>query len=456
MGNYREKWCKLLLPLRVCLKDKTIAKSDRAYTENFILEDAKREECRTPFEADYCRVVFSAALRRLAGKTQVHPFPKVDYIHNRLTHSLEVSSVCYSLAKRIGRFLKCDMRDVLDDGKIDDICWVTRTAGLAHDIGNPPYGHAGEDAIKAYGCDYFPKNKKFKYSDGLRKDYCRFDGNAQAFRLMCRPDLRDSSYFRLTIPCLGALIKYPWNSSSKKAREKNKFNVFSSEGEIFHLIMEYMGLVNAAGKYSRHPLSYLSEAADDICYRILDFEDAVVMRMIPEGEIRTMLLNGFTFKQRQELENESLQRIRAATIGCLVDAFVSAFEQNYNSIMEGKFEGDLKSRVSDRWGGVLAEIKDKYEVLFSESRKVVKEIGARRQISVLLDNYTEFVHAMGTKTVKYGDLSSYHRNLVRLAWDEAFYDKNKENGIDWWYRAILDFVTGMTDDYADYLAKQLS
>jgi len=455
MRNYREKWDKLLLPLRVGLKGANTGRNGKDSREDFILEDAKREECRTPFEADYCRVVFSSALRRLAGKTQVHPFPKVDYIHNRLTHSLEVSSVCYSLAKRIGRFLKCDRRDVLDDRRIDDICWITRTAGLAHDIGNPPYGHAGEDAIKAYGSDYFKKHK-INCKDGLRKDYCRFDGNAQAFRLMCRPDLRDSSYFRLTIPCLGALIKYPWNSSNKKAGEKNKFNVFSSEEEIFQVIMDRMGLAKKNGTCRRHPLSYLLEAADDICYRILDFEDAVIMRMIPEYEIRNMLLNGFAFEERKKVENESLQRIRAASIGCLVDVFVGAFESNYDSIMNGEFEGDLKSRVSDRWGGVLAEIKEKYEVLFSESRKVVKEIGARKQISVLLDSYTEFARTIGDKPVSYGKLGSYHRNLVRLAWDESFYDKNKGNGMDWWYHAILDFVTGMTDDYADYLARQLS
>lgn len=454
MDNYSKQWDRLLLPKRICIKDKTRSKNEK---DNFALEDAKKEECRTPFEADYCRVVFSSALRRLAGKTQVHPFPRVDFIHNRLTHSLEVSSVCHSLAKRVGRFLQCERRDVLDSEKIYDICWITRTAGLAHDIGNPPYGHAGEDAIKAYASEKLTKSKRINISTGLKDDYRRFDGNAQAFRLMSRPDLRDSSYFRLTIPCLGALIKYPWDSSSKCAKEKEKFNVFSSERTIFELAMNEMNL--SRGKqyeFKRHPLSYLSEAADDICYRILDFEDAVAMRIIPDSDIRNMLLNGFAFEQRKLLEHESLQRIRAATIGCLVDEFVKVFQTHYDEIMRGDFAGDLKSCVGSRWGGVLSEIKEKYEILFSESRKVVKEIGARKQINVIFDNYIGLIESIGNDGKPYSELTSYNKNLIRLAWDEKFYAVNSGNGFDWWAHALLDFVAGMTDQYIDYLTKQLA
>lgn len=250
-GKYAEQW-KLLLSDRRVIMPKT---PDGEIT----LCSPKMKDKRTPFEADYERVVFSYSLRRLAGKTQVHPFADIDYIHNRLTHSIEVSSVSYTLALGVGKFLN-EKQDV-QKKDIESICWITQAAGLSHDIGNPPYGHSGESAIQQWAA----KNKNSMGNQPYFNDFYKFDGNAQTFRLMSRDDLRESTFFRFTIASLGAVVKYPF--SSDEAIEKPKFAAFSSEKRLFGKVWDELGLVRD-GKRIRHPLSYLSEAADDICYRI--------------------------------------------------------------------------------------------------------------------------------------------------------------------------------------------
>ena len=239
---------------------------------------------RTPFEADYGRVIFSAATRRLAGKTQVHPFSSVDYVHNRLTHSLEVSTVAYSLVRELDRFFVSEVG--LDAGQTEAVAWIVRTAALAHDLGNPPYGHAGEFAIRQWAGG---EGAASILPPDAAADFRLYDGNAQTFRLLSRSDLRDSSYFRLTLAALGAGVKYPFRIGSPEAEGAGKCAAFSSEAVAFDCAMSALGLKRGGG-YVRHPLSYLVEAADDICYLLADMEDAIALHVLREGDVKRLVL----------------------------------------------------------------------------------------------------------------------------------------------------------------------
>lgn len=445
-GKYKKQWRMLLSKKRFNSRNGKVP---------FLLQEPGPREGRTPFEADIGRVIFSQPFRRLAGKTQVHPFSSIDYVHNRLTHSNEVAYVSRALGRRAATFMLKETGDLEDERQIETIGWVCQAAGLMHDIGNPPYGHAGEDAIRAWA----RKNKAvFGQVCGLRvlNDFLHFDGNAQAFRMASRPGLRESSYFKFTAAALGALVKYPWATNDSKGKEKNKSAAFSTEEIILKLLMSELGL----SKYQRHPLSYLTEAADDICYRINDFEDAVIMGLMDEREVKNLLLDGMEFSLSNQLRDESLSRVRALAIGDLIWEFSEVYKHGYNKIMAGTFEGDLKSQVSGKWGGVLERIKDKYDLIFSERRKVVTEIGAFGQFEVVLDKFFEYLQWAQKERKKgyfpaYKKLPFLHQRLVTLAWGGLdYYEKNRDKPIDWWAHAVLDFIVGMTDEYLHHISAE--
>lgn len=211
-----------------------------------------------------------------------------DHIHNRLIHSIEVGSVGRSLGKKLQRFLQ-KKGDIAED--CFDLPKIVQVGCLVHDIGNPPFGHAGESAIQDWVCEHqdIVFSKDFPLSDEIKEDLLMFEGNAQGFRLASRKDNK-SGYMRLTYASLGAMIKYPWISSDPRAIEKHKYNIFSSEKEVFEDLAFEMGLSLSNGFVARHPLSFLTEASDDICYRILDMEDAVAMRIFPEKPILELFL----------------------------------------------------------------------------------------------------------------------------------------------------------------------
>src|SRR5258706_7011627 len=283
---------------------------------------------RSPFEADYDRVVYSTPFRRLARKTQVHPLALNDHVHTRLTHSLEVASVGRSLARRLAKFLeqRNEMPETIDG---HDLAWIAQSACLAHDIGNPPFGHAGEFAVREWVDDH----QDIVFGDqigaenvALRNDFLIFEGNAQGFRLAARGDNPETGYMRLTFATLGAMIKYPWDSSDVRAVNKRKFNVYSTELEHFHLLVEEMSMRSASGTPARHPLSFLTEAADDICYRILDLEDAVEMRIVPEQRVRSVFVSMCSIAPN---EAASLAEIRGQAIRALIEDAWKVFESDY-------------------------------------------------------------------------------------------------------------------------------
>ena len=441
-GAYRDRWDRLLSEKRV-----------RLATDGSVeLTGPHRPDTRSPYEVDYERVVFASPFRRLARKTQVHPFSEVDHVHNRLTHSIEVSSVGYTLAREVGAFLAA-RGDLLPE-RTGHVCWTVQAAGLAHDIGNPPYGHSGEAAIQAWA----EKLSAELGDDPVWHDFRFFDGNAQTFRMMSRPDLRDTSYFRLTAATLGALVKYPRLASEfpDGYSGSRKMAAFTSEEAIFRAVWSELGLVRADGTFMRHPLSYLSEAADDICYRIADFEDAVLMGLLPYEEVAAIFLKVLPQDQQAINRGQPIQRLRALAIHYLIRAFGAQFKARYDEIMDGSFAGDLRGCLAGPEAEALDDIQERYEVLFSNHRKVIAEIGSYSQFNFILTHYLRFLQKVTKERCPaFDELPTIVRHLVQLAWDRAYYEAHQHEPLAWWAHAVLDFVVGMTDDYINTLAHRL-
>lgn len=449
-GEFKGQWIKWL-------------SSKRFDKDNYCFKDSRVQEGRSPFEADIGRVVFSQPFRRLAGKTQVHPFANVDYIHNRLTHSTEVGYVSSELGKKVATFILKSKGDLQSENQINEIGWICQAAGLMHDIGNPPYGHAGEDAIRAWASHSQNQNVIEELcGKSVLNDLMYFDGNAQAFRMAVNPNPRETCYYKLTVAVLGALVKYPFATNSEEGRQKKKSAAFSSEEVIFKSLWKELGLKSG----QRHPLSYITEAADDICYRISDFEDAVIMGIMDEDEVKQLLLDGMSFDCCQKLKGASLQRIKAKAIGELINEFAAVFEQNYEDIVSGNFKSDLRSAIDSKWSGVLERIKIRYDSIFSERRKVIAEIGAYGQFERILGKILQFLAAIKVERgpviyrkrepVDYRDLPFMCQRLVTLAWGgESYYVGNMSKGTDWWAHAVIDFVVGMTDSYFHKLTAEI-
>lgn len=407
-------------------------------------------DSRTPFEADYGRVAFSSATRRLAGKTQVHPFSSVDYVHNRLTHSLEVSTVAYSLARELEGFFLGEAG--LDAAQFADLSWIVRTVALAHDLGNPPYGHAGEFAIRQWAAG--PEAQRILPSD-VADDFRLYDGNAQTFRLLSRSDLRDSAYFRLTLAALGAGVKYPHVVGSPQSAGKGKSAAFAFDGAVFDCAMSALGLKDGA-RYARHPLSYLIEAADDICYLLADMEDAVALHVLRGAEVKRLILSLFGADERDAAslsESSPMQYLRAMAIDRLTRAFASAFKGKYHDIMAGVAVGALDKYVDACTKSAMDEWRAQYGVVFKTPQKLVAEIGAYQEFSVLFDKYAGLLEHVGRP---YGCLDFLSRKLIDLAWSEEYYESHRDYPRSWWAHVMLDFVTGMTDNYIHSLVAKLA
>ncbi|MDB6017484.1 MAG: putative deoxyguanosinetriphosphate triphosphohydrolase [Pedosphaera sp.] len=408
---------------------------------------------RTAFERDYDRVIFSTPFRRLARKTQVHPFAEMDQIHNRLTHTLEVASVGRSLASAIGRII-VKRRELPPERSTEDVICIVQAACLAHDIGNPPFGHAGEYAIREWTKEHATElfgNEMTSNLHGVARDWLFFEGNAQSFRMVARADNRDQLYFRLTYASLGAMIKYPWHSKDKRVDKEKKLNVFSSEEAIFNEVVDTLGLRSPGGDVVRHPLSFLSEAADDICYRIGDFEDAVQMRILSEKEVRDIFS-----KIIGEDTQRPLSAMRAQAISCLTDAAIKTFEKHYDAMMLGErdWSQDLKSDFSSEMQSGLKDIKERYPYIFSHRPKVAVELGAYNVLGKILGVYAKVVRKLSDHH-DYDQLSFIQRRCVDLAWGDAYARANQGKDYDWWLGRVMDFVAGMTDNYATQVSSEI-
>lgn len=450
-GRYLSAWSRLLSCTRISnvLSPTRVDGADRV----------KPVDDRSPFERDYERVLFSPSFRKLAGKTQVRTFPDVDSVHNRLTHSMEVASVARTLGSEIARFLM-KIGDI-EGGSLDSICWICQAAGLAHDIGNPPYGHAGEYAIQYWARKMRLEDKIFP-DNPVWKDYEFYDGNAQSFRMLCTHESHAGEAFSFTAATAGALVKYP-NTVDGCADEFRvpKFDVFFNSKMVFEKTWAELGLKVS----QRHPLSYLTEAADDICYRVLDLEDAAVSDVIPVKRALDIMKKGIGLNDNDAGESIPLSKLRSRLIRRMIVEFGKCFTDNYHDIMAFKFTGDLREHLSDSSCSkqYMDEVDEVYKSIYTERRKVCVECGAYSQVPVILNRGYEFVHEAFTKSIngenclpEYSKLSNFAKQFIVLAWNRDYYENNRLRSFEWWMHALLDYIVDMTDSYIDMLAKKLN
>lgn len=436
--SHAEKWKRLLS------SDRINDVMDSKFTNH------NAEDIRNPFERDADRILYSYPFRRLQDKTQVVPLPEIDFVHTRLTHTLEVATVGQSIGRIIEKAL-LEGGDIKEDqkGYIPSILYA---ACLAHDIGNPPFGHSGEDSISS-----FFQSKTSGLSNSERRDLESFEGNAMGFRILT--SYEDKS-LNITCATLAAFSKYPRASFidgedienlkerwDKERISQKKYGFFQEEQKKFKNVAENTGLVNLKdGAWCRHPLAFLLEAADDICYRIIDLEDGVRMKLIPFSDAERYLLRiaecnkGFKPLKYEGLKNENQKftYMRANAISLLIEECCNVFKTQYSGIMSGSFDKELISRIDSDIISQLDAIKriiinnvyDSFSVLSLETT-------GYHVIGQLLERYTYAVDKSDNKAKKYLALlpEEYRPNPD----DNTLYKK---------YLKIASYVAGMTDSFA--------
>lgn len=442
MSTFMEQWALLLAPNR---KTSAGVKLDPLV------------EGRNPFLADYDRIIFSSSFRRLARKTQVHPLVRNDHIHNRLTHSLEVSCVGRSLGLGVGAALR-QRGDLPSDFTPDHLGQIIQAACLAHDIGNPPFGHAGEEAIRDWFKDSAHKEQYFKnLLPAEWADFTAFDGNAQGFRVInALENNKDRGGFRLTFPVIAALVKYPRSAYEAQGVGKSKFNFYTAERALFAEIFGEMGLASGGG-WRRHPLSYLLEAADDICYRIIDMEDARELRIISYADFKeamTPLLDAECLDDPRldcmDSDRRRTSMLRTTAMGRMIPSITQTFMDNYEAIMQGSLEGSLLNHARDDVAGFMSAAGRVFNSkIMNNPQKTALEIGTYTLYRRLLD---VFIPACFNYTK--GNAMSYQetRALTLMGANAP----GKDDSLYMAYLRVLDFVSGMTDDYATFISQQFS
>ena len=363
----------------------------------------EQNETRLGFEVDYDRIIFSSAFRSLQDKTQVIPLSKTDFVHTRLTHSLEVSVVGRSLGRLAGQKIleKHPHLANIHAYKMNDFGAIVAAAALAHDIGNPPFGHSGEKAIGEYFSHGNGKRFKAKLSDKEYQDLIKFEGNANGFKILTQNKPGIYGGLRLSYATLGAFIKYPKESLPHKPTTNiadKKFGFFQTEKEIFQEVAHELGLLktgeNGDISYYRHPLAFLVEAADDICYTIIDFEDGINLGLIDEDYALEYLIklvkNNINTHKYNSLTNtaDRLSYLRALAINTLITEAVEIFLENEDAILAGNFHQALldKSKYEAQINDI---IKISVEKIYQSEEVINKEIAGYKMLSHLLDTYTE-------------------------------------------------------------------
>lgn len=419
-----------------------------------------QDETRLGFDVDFDRIIFSSAFRSLQDKTQVIPLSETDFVHTRLTHSLEVSVVGRTLGRRVGKVLLERHPDLVALGyTFNDFGAITAAASVMHDIGNPPFGHSGEKAIG----EYFKTGKGAKYKKNLTdkeyQDLIDFEGNANGFKILTESRKGISGGLRLSYATLGAFVKYPKESLPKKPTSHivdKKYGVFQSEKEAFLELAKNLGLQQksaAAISYYRHPLAYLVEAADDICYTIIDFEDGINLGLIAEEfalEYLIKLVKGtIDIKKYHSLQHKTdrVSYLRALAIGVLINEAVDIFLSNEQAILEGAFEKSLLDRCKYE-----AQINDILKIsvvkIYQSAEVVEKEVAGYRIIADLLD---VFVTALNNKFT--GEASNFDDLVLNLLPEEY-----KTETINLYDRIMLicGYVAGISDSYAIRMHKKLT
>lgn len=412
---------------------------------------AERHDDRSEFKRDYDRLIFSSAFRRLQNKTQVFPLPGSIFVHNRLTHSLEVASVGMSIGNDISRRV-IQKRPELKDTLVEEIGTIVSAACLAHDLGNPPFGHSGEKAIQTFFSEGPGQKIKPMVSSEFWDDITHFEGNANAFRILThRFKGRRQGGFVMTYSMLASIVKYPFASSL--AGNHGKFGFFASEAESYRKIADELGIFckSAPGeplKYARHPLVYMVEAADDICYEIMDIEDSHKLKILSFAETEHLLLSFFDEDIQQKIrqriideemtdENEKVVYMRASVIRKLENECVAAFLAHEEEILAGTFEGSLIDHISERQKKAYKECeKISYSKIYQSKPVLDIELSGYQIMATLMEVFIE---------AAVNPSRFYSKQLLRRV--SSQYDIENEN-LEERIMAVIDYISGMTDIYA--------
>lgn len=412
---------------------------------------AQSHEERTEFKRDYDRLIFSAPFRRMQNKTQVFPLPGSVFVHNRLTHSLEVSTVGMSLGNDIAKRLK-QRHPGLSNTLFEEIGTIVSAACLAHDMGNPPFGHSGEKAMRTFFTEGKGMALEKMVSPELWSDITRFEGNANAFRLLThRFNGRRKGGYVMTYTMLASIVKYPFVSSV--AGGKGKFGFFHSEASYYQKIADELGIIclSAPGeplRYARHPLVYLVEAADDICYEIMDIEDAHKLRLLTHEEAGRALLDFFDEAAQGHIldriheegitdENEQIVYMRACVINKLEHECVNTFVEHEEEILNGTFSGSLVQCIEPRARDAYARCaRLSLEKIYRSTPVLDVELAGYKIMETLMETFIE-------AAVNPGRFHS--RQLIHLV--SSQYDIGSAD-LDTRVMAVVDYISGMTDVYA--------
>ena len=406
---------------------------------------------RSAFLRDYDRLIFSAPFRRLQNKTQVFPLPGSVFVHNRLTHSLEVACVGRSLGNNVARGILLEHPELVTSN-ITEIGNIVSAACLAHDMGNPPFGHSGEKAISAYFTEGKGQSLEQMFSDRPRQwtDIINFEGNANAFRLLAHQFIgRRKGGFAMTYSTLASIVKYPY--APILANGKHKFGFFDSEAPIYARIADELGIIRLSEsgeplKYVRYPLVWLVEAADDICYLLMDLEDAHKLKLMSTDNTISLMMDFLEPTERDHAKsiigmvtdvNEQVSYLRSKLVGVLVEECTKVFLENEKAILDGSFSGSLIKHISHTPREAYQRLSDLSIRKIYRSRDVLEvELAGFRIISTLLDLMIEAVQNPDRE---------YSKLLIGRV--SSQYDIN---ATDIYHRiqAVLDYISGMTDVYA--------
>ena len=412
---------------------------------------SERHDDRTEFKRDYDRLIFSAPFRRLQNKTQVFPLPGSIFVHNRLTHSLEVASVGMSLGNDVAQGILAK-RPELRGTLFGEIGQIVATACLAHDMGNPPFGHSGEKAMQTFFTEGKGRSVKDIVSDELWSDITHFEGNANAFRLLAHQFKgRRPGGFVMTYSTLSAIVKYPFSSAA--AGKKGKFGFFHSEQPIYERIATELGLkrLSRPGEplvYCRHPLVYLVEAADDICYEIMDIEDSHKLKILSFHETEELLLAFFDEDTRQHIrkrivteqltdDNEKVVYMRACVIGKLENECARAFIEHEEEILDGQFAGSLIDHISPRQRDAYRHCAAVSKERIYRSKPVLDvELSGYKIMETLMEQMVE----AAVHPERY-----YSQQLICRV--SSQYDIDAPD-LETRLMAVIDYISGMTDIFA--------
>jgi len=421
-------------------------------------DPAPHDETRSRFEQDFDRIVFSHPFRKLQDKTQVFPLPEDDFVHTRLTHSLEVAVVGRSLAKNAGTFLLNKYPELRKAGyATHDFGGIVGAACLAHDLGNPPFGHSGEDSISSY---FLTNEKGLFFKDKVSveewKDLTTFEGNAQGFRIL---NSQGMGGLKLTFATLGAFTKYPLTSSCQKEKgrkSQKKFGYYQCNAALFATIASEMGLKPLGDKkWCRHPLAFLVEAADDICYHIIDLEDGCRLGLVPFETVKALLAeiigDSFSEEKLQKLpsQNERLGTLRAMAIGQLIQECSDVFIANEEAMLEGTFDEALTSLIPST--PAMKKIIDlSVEKIYRSKLVLEKEAGGYEVMENLIEAFS-----MATYAEYFDSPLPKHKSVLRLLPEEYLLQLGSVSSVYEALQLVIDFISGLTDSHAVRLYKTI-